>query len=86
MKGNLIKLPEPTLRFGYDQEMEDPKDGLMLFGPLDEGRPYGIRCGVIGTRDGIGRFVRCCRDKDCESTVEAISSNCDTIALKAKPP
>jgi hypothetical protein len=38
--------------------MEDPKDGLMLFGPLDEGMPYGIRAGVIGTKDGIRRFRR----------------------------
>lgn len=36
--------------------MEDPRDGLMLFGPLDEGKPYGIRAGVIGTNDGIRRF------------------------------
>jgi hypothetical protein len=55
---NLVKLPEPTLLFRYGQAMEDPKDGLMLFGPLDEGRPYGIRAGVIGTKDGIRRFRR----------------------------
>jgi hypothetical protein len=30
----------------------------MLFGPLDEGKPYGIRAGVIGTPDGIVRFNR----------------------------
>ncbi len=54
----LLKLPEPTLLFGHGQEMEDPKDGLMLFGPLDEGRPYGIRAGVVGTEAGIRRFKR----------------------------
>jgi hypothetical protein len=36
--------------------MEDPRDGLTLFGPLDEGKPYGIRWGVIGTNDGVRRF------------------------------
>lgn len=53
---NLVRLPEPTLLFGYDQAMEDPRDGLSLFGPLDEGKPYGIRAGVLGTKDGIRRF------------------------------
>jgi hypothetical protein len=52
----LIKLSEPTLLFRHRQAMEDPRDGLTLFGPLDEGKPYGIRAGVIGTRDGIRRF------------------------------
>lgn len=52
----LIKLPEPPLLFGHDQAMEDPRDGLTLFGPLDIGKPYGIRSGVLGSRDGIRRF------------------------------
>src|SRR6266481_708019 len=51
-------LSEPSLLFKYGQQVEDPRDGLMLFGPLDEGRPYGIRAGVVGTRDGIDRFSR----------------------------
>lgn len=54
----LIKLPEPTLLFGHGQAMEDPRDGLTLFGPLDEGNPYGIRIGVVGTRAGIERYKR----------------------------
>ncbi len=53
---DLIKLPEPRLLFHHDQPLEDPRDGLMLFGPLDEGKPYGIRAGVLGTKDGIRRF------------------------------
>jgi hypothetical protein len=52
----LIKLAEPTLLFGHGQAMEDPRDGLTLFGPLDEGMPYGIRAGVLGTKEGIGYF------------------------------
>lgn len=53
---DLIKLSEPKLLFGYNQALEDPRDGLMLFGPLDQGKPYGIRAGVIGTKEGISRF------------------------------
>jgi len=54
----LIKLPEPELMFRYEQKLEDPRDGLTLFGPLDEGKPYGIRWGVVGTDEGIQRFSR----------------------------
>lgn len=54
----LIKLPEPQLLFQYNQTMEDPRDGLTLFGPLDKGRPFGIRAGVIGTATGIEHFKR----------------------------
>src|SRR6266850_3790271 len=54
----LLKLSEPLLRFAYDQAVEDPRDGLTLFGPLDAGKPYGIRAGVIGTAAGIEQFKR----------------------------
>lgn len=56
--GNLIRLSEPTLLFGHNQALEDPRDGLTLFGPLDEGKPYGIRAGVIGTPEGIKYFKK----------------------------
>ena len=36
--------------------MEDPHDGLTLFGPLDAGKVHGIRAGVIGTKDGVQRY------------------------------
>lgn len=52
----LIKLDEPSLLFKYGQAMEDPRDGLTLFGPLDEGKPYGIRAGVVGTASGIAKL------------------------------
>ena len=42
--------------FGYNQSLEDPRDGLTIFGPLDNGKPYGIRVGVIGTKRGIGYY------------------------------
>ncbi len=52
----LRKLDEPDLLFAHRQALPDPRDGLTIFGPLDEGKPYGIRAGVIGTPDGIKRF------------------------------
>lgn len=55
---DLIKLNEPGLLFQFGQSMEDPRDGLTLFGPLDEGKPYGIRAGVIGTKAGIRRYKK----------------------------
>jgi hypothetical protein len=54
----LLKLDEPDLLFAHDQPLADPRDGLTLFGPLDEGKPYGIRAGIIGTSAGIKRFER----------------------------
>ena len=55
---SVIRLPEPRLLFRYDQALEDPRDGLTLFGPLDSGQIYGIRSGVVGTTAGIERFNR----------------------------
>lgn len=52
----LIHIAEPRLRFGYSQPTEDPRDGLMLFGPLAKGNVFGIRAGVVGTEEGIRRF------------------------------
>ena len=54
---NLIHLPEPTLLFSHGQSVEDPRDGLSLFGPFDAAQTYGVRYGVIGTKDGIRRFL-----------------------------
>lgn len=54
----LIKLDEPTLMFGHNQAVEDPRDGLTLFNPLDAGNVYGVRAGVIGTPEGINRYKR----------------------------
>ena len=54
----LIRLAEPKLLFGHNQAVEDPRDGLSLFGPLDKAKTYGIRPAVIGTRAGLDRFWR----------------------------
>src|SRR3989337_4126832 len=55
---SLVKLPEPKLRFGFKQSLEDPRDGLTLFGPLDESTLFAVRPAVIGTADAIARFKR----------------------------
>lgn len=51
-----IVIDEPRLLFNFEQATEDPRDGLTLFGPLERGKPYGVRCAVVGTVDGIGLF------------------------------
>ena len=38
--------------------MEDPRDGLNLFGPLDRGKSAGLSVGVIGTSEGIDRYKK----------------------------
>lgn len=54
---DVLVLPEPTLTFGHGQAVEDPRDGLALFGPLDEGHPFGLRLGIIGTDRGVAHFA-----------------------------
>ncbi len=58
MRGSLLKLPEPLLLFRHGQTMEDPRDGLTLFGPLDFTAPLGVRAGAVGTQSGIALFQR----------------------------
>jgi len=52
----LLFLTEPPLKFRFGQILEDPHDGLTLFGPLDAGKIHGMRVGVVGTKDGIQRY------------------------------
>lgn len=49
-------LDEPVLSFRYGQAVEDPRDGLTLFGPLESASPYGLRIGVIGTQSGLASY------------------------------
>lgn len=51
----LLTFNEPRLRFAHDQVLDDPKDGLLLFGPPE--KPNGLQYGVIGTPDGIRQFA-----------------------------
>lgn len=53
----LVTIAEPALTFAYQQQMEHPKDGLFLFGPLaDAAHPAEMRVGVIGTKEGVASF------------------------------
>lgn len=56
MTTNLEYLEEPLLEFGLGQAMQDPRDGLTLFGPLDRGVPHGVRIGAVGTPEGLVRL------------------------------
>ena len=59
---SLDHIPEPTIRFGNNQEAIDPRDGLALFGPNEYFSEYEIQAGVVGTATGIGLysdFVEC---------------------------
>jgi hypothetical protein len=51
----LLMFAEPRLRFAHDQILDDPKDGLMLFGPPEP--LAGIEYGIIGTDEGIRQFA-----------------------------
>jgi hypothetical protein len=55
MSMSTLLIAEPLLEFGHGQRLEAPKDGLFLFGPLEE--PEGrsqVRIGVVGTENGAG--------------------------------
>src|SRR5580704_10011641 len=52
----VIHVAEPVLTFGHGQTLEHPKDGLFLFGPLEENKPAEVRVGAIGTTQGLGRL------------------------------
>ena len=54
----LLQLVEPTLKFGHQQSLEHPKDGLTLFGPYTRETPGSVRFGVIGTAAGIETFQK----------------------------
>jgi hypothetical protein len=47
-------IPEPLLEFGHGQFGESPKDGLFLFGPIeDSGGRSEVRLGLAGTTTGL---------------------------------
>lgn len=57
---NLHVLEEPPLEFRYGQALPAPHDGLAMFGPFDAdmpSRPGNLRYGLIGTPEGIDRFL-----------------------------
>lgn len=50
----LIYIEEPNILFGHGQKCTDARDGLALFGPLNN--LYGIKSGVVATKDGLNFF------------------------------
>ncbi len=78
----LIHLSEPSLLFRHDQSVEDPRDGLTIFGPLDKGSPYGIRVGVVGTKQGMRRF----RDWAAKIQKPVIEYDPDEVFQLSHPP
>jgi hypothetical protein len=56
-------IKEPTLRFGGDHDAEDPRDGLILFGPNETWgdsngfNNYSINAGIVGTSAGIAAYM-----------------------------
>jgi hypothetical protein len=54
---NIEFIEEPLLQFGYEQSLDYPRDGLFLFGPVQDGpRVDVVRYGVIGTTGGVNHF------------------------------
>ncbi|HBG70486.1 MAG: hypothetical protein A2W93_09525 [Bacteroidetes bacterium GWF2_43_63] len=58
----LIHIREPKLTFGFDQKMEDPRDGLTLFGSYSKNKHSGqISIGIIGPkeqRDHVKAYIK----------------------------
>ena len=50
---NLKYYPEPTLTFGQNQTAEDPRDGLLLFGPNEQFSRSSLKAGIVGTKEGV---------------------------------
>ena len=50
----LTYIEEPNMLFAHGQKCTDARDGLSLFGPLNN--LYGIKSGVIATKEGLNIF------------------------------
>lgn len=57
INNSIIKLDEPELTFGHNQNTYDPRDGLTLFGPISRTKVSDIKLGIIGTLQGIQRMT-----------------------------
>lgn len=59
MNARVQLLDEPALEFRYGQRVQDPRDGLSLFGPCDvdePSHPKSLAYGVVGPPEGIALF------------------------------
>lgn len=76
MSDRFYFLDEPMLTFGSDQEADDPRDGLALFGPCDQsgGFPNHI---AIGTPTGLGMW---------QEWIEALNSPASCVDVSRQRP
>jgi len=59
--GKLGSIEEPTVSVGLGQTIEDPREGLMLYGPVPFVRnPKEIKVGLVSTKEGANLFGRWC--------------------------
>lgn len=59
MEPRLEHIPEPRLTFAFGQKMEDPRDGLTLFGPFTKEKHKGqIQVGIIGPAQQRGYVLQ----------------------------
>ena len=56
MNNRLEYIGEPPIMVGLGQEVEDPRDGLTLFGPYSKSLK-SIRCGVVATKKGFSALL-----------------------------
>ena len=52
----LTYIEEPKVLFAHNQKCEDVRDGLSLFGPIENPKIYDIRSGVVATKKGLDIF------------------------------
>ncbi|MBG6208524.1 hypothetical protein IWQ49_003184 [Labrenzia sp. EL_126] len=58
----ILQFDEPKLEVGFRQQTEDPREGLLLFGPREfERNPKFLKIGAIGAPEGIDLFSRWCK-------------------------
>ena len=53
----MVYVNEPKLLFAHGQKMEDPREGLSFFGPIEPGIRE-IRSGVVGTSVALDKFLK----------------------------
>lgn len=58
MTRSVLLKPEPLIQFGFGQSLEDPRDGLTLFGPVDSATAGEISWGLVGTEGTAEHFQR----------------------------
>ena len=60
MMNEVDVFPEPLLEFRHGQSLQDPHDGLSLFGPYEIDTPFhpkNVSYGILGASDGINVFI-----------------------------